>query len=301
METVGETRKKRSCSVIFLYCTLGIMSLVVISYALAYFLPDSLEISRQKIGVVEVKGILSDSRDIVRQISKYRKDPSIHGIILRIDSPGGPVAPAQEIYNEVLKTRAQKNIIASMGSLAASGGYYIASPATRIVANPGTLTGSIGVIMVSSNIQKLMRKIGLEPVVVKSGKYKDIGSPMRPMSEEERQILRNVVDDVHAQFVEAISKGRNLPIEEVRKLADGRIFTGRQALDLKLVDQLGGFEDSIELLMELEGMTERPRIVQESESRSVIDWLLQGLLRNSLGPSALPSPFPTLQYLWYAG
>lgn len=301
MQNATVTREKRPFRITLLYFVLGVAVLVAISFSLASFLPEQLAMSRQKIGVVEVQGVIIDGRHIVRQLAKYRKDPSIKGIILRINSPGGAVAPAQEIYTEVLKTRKEKKIIASMGSLAASGGYYIASPVHLIVANPGTLTGSIGVIMASSNIQELMDKIGLKPQVIKSGEFKDTGSPMRPMSPKEREILQKVVDDVHQQFVEVIAKGRNMPIEEVEKLADGRIFTGRQALALNLVDQLGSFEDSVDLLADMLGMTKPPKLVQEQETQSLLDWLLQGLLPQRFINTIVPYSFPTLQYLWYWG
>jgi len=299
METAHAPRKKKSFSARVFYFFLGVLALVGLSQILTSFLPDPLAAVRPKVGVVEVQGIITDSREVVRQLVKYREDASIRGIILRIDSPGGAVAPAQEIYDEVLKTRGTKIIIASMGSLAASGGYYIASPADRIVANPGTLTGSIGVIMASSNIGKLMDKIGIEPQVIKSGKFKDAGSPLRPMSVEERKILQNVLDDVHQQFAEAVSKARNMPLDEVKKLADGRIFTGRQALEFKLVDQLGGFEDSIELLMQLLDLQRRPKLIQEKEFRGLLSWLVQGNSATRIADTiASYHNLPILQYLW---
>ncbi|MFQ5673042.1 MAG: signal peptide peptidase SppA [Nitrospinales bacterium] len=299
MEAVNAPRKKKSFLVRLFYFFVGVLALVGLSRILAVFLPDQLVAARPKVGVVEVHGIITDSRDVVRQLVKYREDPSIKGIILRIDSPGGAVAPSQEIYNEVLKTRDTKKIIASMGSLAASGGYYIASSADRIVANPGTLTGSIGVIMASSNIQKLMDKIGIKPQVIKSGKFKDAGSPLRPMLAEERKILQQVLDDVHQQFAEAVSKARNMPLDEVNKLADGRIFTGRQAMKFNLVDQLGGFEDSVELLMQLLDLKKRPKLIQEKEFRSLLSWLIEGYSPARIADTiASYDKLPVLQYLW---
>ena len=248
-------KPKKSFGRTLLYFTLGLVALVVLSSVFSRYLSDGgLDDGKEKIALVEISGQIFDSREIVRQLSKYRRDDDIKAILLRIDSPGGAVAPSQEIYDEVLRVRADnKKIYASMGSLAASGGYYIAVAADRIFANPGTLTGSIGVIMAFGNAEKLMEKIGLEPQVVKSGKYKDVGSPARKMTGEERVYLQRVVDDVHQQFIDAVAQGRNITPKEVRKLADGRIFTGRQALELKMVDEMGGLEDVIVKLGESVG------------------------------------------------
>src|SRR3989338_536104 len=186
-------------------------------------------ISREKLALVRIEGVITESEDIVRQIKKYREDAAINGIVLRIDSPGGAVGPSQEIYKEVLRTTEGKKVVASMGGLAASGGYYIACAANKIFANPGTITGSIGVIMAFSNFEELMKKLGLKTIVIKSGKFKDTGSPVRELTGDEKKILQGVSDDIHGQFIEAVAKGRNLKIESVRELADGRIFSGRQA------------------------------------------------------------------------
>ncbi len=254
---------------------------------------------KEKIAMVEVNGAILDSYDIVRQIRNYRRDDEIKGIIIRIDSPGGAVAPAQEIYDEVLKVRAdKKKIYTSMGSLAASGGYYIASASDRIFANPGTLTGSIGVIMAFSNAEKLMNKIGLRPEVIKSGKFKDTGSPLRSMTKKERQYLQSVVNDVHQQFVEAVAKGRNMDIKEASKFADGRIFTGRKAHEMKLVDDLGGLELTISKLGEALGIEGRPKVVYEEPEESFMDWLLSSKVSENLQSNLTGSRFPTLQYLW---
>ena len=253
--------------------------------------------SGEKIGLVEIVGMITDSRDVVNQISLYRRDNSILGIILRIDSPGGAVAPSQEIYEEVLKTRKEKKIISSLGSMAASGGYYIASSSEHIIANPGTLTGSIGVIFASSNIEELINKIGLKPVVIKSGKFKDSGSPVRTMTKEEKNLLQGVVDDVHSQFVQAIVNGRNLPESEVRKIADGSVFTGKRALDLKLVDQLGGLEDSIEWMKRTLHLKNRPKIVQKKEKASLFQFLLENFSQEWFTATSLYRR-PTLQFLW---
>lgn len=284
---------------IFIVC---LAVLVCLSALFGSLFSDSLEGSARKIGVVEVIGVITDSRDIIRQLRGFNDDASILGIIVRIDSPGGAVAPSQEIYDEIIKIRkGGKKIFASMGSLGASGGYYIAAAADRIFASPGTLTGSIGVIMAFSNLEGLMQKIGLRPEVIKSGKFKDTGSPSRSMSKEERIYLQTVVDDVHSQFVEAVSIGRNMDIESARKLADGRIYTGRQAKNLKLIDSLGGLEKTISSLAQILGIVGRPTIIQEEPEVGFLDWLLQGSISKEIRNTLSPSRFSMVQYLWVPG
>ncbi len=295
-----ESRVRKSFGRILLYFLLGLLILTGIFVSITYWMQEG-SVSGEKIALVEVLGVITDSRDVVDQISRYRRDPSIRGIIVRIDSPGGAVAPSQEIYKEVLKTRKEKKIIASLGSMAASGGYYIASSADYIIANPGTLTGSIGVIFATSNIEELIQKIGLKPQVNKSGKFKAAGSPVRPMTEEEKKLLQSVVDDVHQQFVEAIATARNLPSAEIKRIADGRVFTGRRALELKLVDQLGSLEDSIQWIQLTLKLKDRPRIIQKKQQKSLLEFFLQGLASNSLTQSLTLSPLPALQYLWPFG
>ncbi|MDY0376128.1 MAG: signal peptide peptidase SppA [Desulfobacterium sp.] len=198
------------------------------------------------IGVVEIVGVIASSKEVSRQIKLFRDDPAIKAIVLRIDSPGGGVGPSQEIYREIIKAKEVKKVIASLGSVAASGGYYAASAADAIVANPGTITGSIGVIMEYANFQKIMEKIGLTPVVIKSGEFKDMGSPVREITPKEMEILQGVADEVHLQFVRDVAAGRSLEQKLVEKLADGRIYTGEKALELNLVDRLGNLEDALE-------------------------------------------------------
>jgi protease-4 len=176
----------------------------------------------------------------------------VKGVLLRINSPGGTVPTSQEINGELLALRSKnKPVVASMADVAASGGYYIACGADKIVAQPGTLTGSIGVIFNSINVKVLADKVGVQPQVVKSGLFKDIGSPFRPFTPEEKELLKGIIDDSYDQFVQVVSKGRNLPVDTVKKLADGRVYTGRQALKLGLVDQLGGYDTSLDLLQSI--------------------------------------------------
>jgi protease-4 len=201
--------------------------------------------------------------------------------VLRIDSPGGGVGPSQEIYREVMKTRLIKKVVASLGSVAASGGYYSASACDGIMANPGTITGSIGVIMEYANFKDIIKKIGLTPVVIKSGEYKDMGSPLRDLEDSEKKLLQGVVDEIHSQFVKDVATGRNLDEEKMATLADGRIFTGARALDLQLVDRLGNFGDAVEWAGTLAGITGEVTPVYPSEDgmtviKKVISSLFKG-------------------------
>ncbi|MCK9419072.1 MAG: signal peptide peptidase SppA [Nitrospirae bacterium] len=257
-------------------------------------------VGADKIALVKIEGLLVTSEHVVEELTDYAEDSSIKAIVLRIDSPGGGVVVSQEIFNAVKNARKEgKKVVASMGTVAASGGYYVAAAADRIVANPGTLTGSIGVKMEFANIEKLLEKIGVRGVVVKAGEYKDVGSPFHDMSEPEKKILQDVIDDVHSQFVKAVAEGRNMPEADVRVLADGRIFTGRQALDLKLVDQLGDLADSIKIAGELVGIKGKPRVIEkrtkipffdylrEESATWIADVITRGISRSSV----------TLQYL----
>ena len=301
MESGNTVKRKRSFGRSLLFFVLGAVAIFCVSLVVAILLPKSMIAPENQIAIVEIKGMITSSGDIVRQIKLYEEDENIHGIVLRIDSPGGSVAPSQEIYNAVLKAKENNTkIFASLGNLAASGGYYIASAADTIVSNPGTLTGSIGAIMAFSNMEELMNKVGMQPEVIKSGPFKDTGSFSRPMSKDERALLQAVVDDVHEQFVGAVAAGRNLPFKEVAQIADGRIYTGRQALKLKMVDKLGSLQDTIDLLAEELGMTDKPNIVREEEDVNFFDWLLQSSLSKNLRASLIPSPSPSLQYLWVA-
>lgn len=279
---------------------LGLLALIGMSSIISPWMAD--QGADNRIGIVEITGLIRDSQGIIKQIKEFREDKRIRGIVLRIDSPGGAVGPSQEIYDEVFKTReGNKTIYASMGTLAASGGYYIASAANRIYANPGTLTGSIGVIMAFSNFKGLMDKIGLQPEVIKAGKYKDIGSPARAMTQIERDLLQNVVTDVHQQFIEAVAKGRNLSVAEVRKVADGRIMTGRQAHSLNLVDQLGGLQVTIDQLAQKVGIIGTPKIIKKEKDVPFLDWLLQAAINQPVIQRYLPTSRSPLQYIWSAG
>ena len=280
--------------------TLGILAFFFAASFMGGLMQDGWKASNSKIAMVHVNGMLMDSTAIVRQLSKYRRDPKIKAIIVRIDSPGGAVAPAQEIYDEINKIKdANKIVYASLGSVAASGGYYIACAANYVVANPGTLTGSIGAIMAFNNVEELAKKIGVRPAVIKSGAFKDSGSPLRSMQPEELKLLQNVVDDVHQQFVRAVSLGRNLPEDEVKLFADGRVMTGKQAFEFKLVDEFGGLEKTKEILGKKIGIVGHPSVIEEKEDVPFMDWLMQTVVSKNLTQVFSPAPAPRLQYLWF--
>lgn len=236
-----------------------------------------------KVALVRVTGVILDSTDVIEELKEHSKDSSVKAIVLRIDSPGGAVAPSQEIYEEIKKIKEKKKVIVSMGTVAASGGYYISAPADKIVANAGTLTGSIGVIMEIPNISGLMQKIGVETQVIKSGAHKDMASIFKSLKPEEKEILQTVLDDVHDQFIKAVSEGRGIKFEQIKKLADGRIFTGRMAKEVGLVDEIGNLQDAIMLAGELTGIKGEPQVVQKKEKFSFIDMLKGELPKNLMG------------------
>jgi protease IV len=219
-----------------------------------------------RIGIVEAKGTIGelqngvDADKLVKLLKKYEKDDDIKAIVLRVDSPGGAVAPSQEIYDAVKRIKAKKKVVVSMGNLAASGGYYISAPADRIYAEPGTLTGSIGVIFMHFNVRGLLDWAKIDETTLKTGKYKDTLSPFRPIQETDREEIQAISDDVYGQFVKAVAEGRGLPEAKVRELAEGRIYTGRKAKELKLVDELGGVDDAVAAAWQLAGQSGEPRV-----------------------------------------
>ena len=224
--------------------------------------------------MVEIQGVITDPEPAVSTLVRFRESDKIKAIILHIDSPGGGVAATQEIYQEVLRTKKVKPVIASVGGVAASGGLYVASAADKITANSGSVTGSIGVIMQMMNVEDLLDKVGVRSVVIKSGKFKDIGSPTRPMTEEERAVLQEVVSKLHRQFVRDVAAARGLDQETVAELADGRIFTGEEAVGLKLIDRIGGFRDAVDLVKEMAGIEGKVRLVYPAADKS---WLKEFL------------------------
>lgn len=258
-------------------------------------------VGTDRVALVKIAGMLISSEHIVEELNDYADDSSVKAIVIRIDSPGGGVVVSQEIYNAVKNAKKEgKKVVVSMGSVAASGGYYVAAAADKIVANPGTLTGSIGVKMEFANVEKLLEKIGVKGMVVKAGEYKDIGSPYRDMTAQEKKLLQDVIDDVQNQFIKAVAEGRNLPETDVRAIADGRIFTGQQALALKLVDQMGDLADSIRLAGSLAGIKGRPKVVEKRKKIPFFEYLKEesaawvaDVIQNGISRSSV-----ALQYLY---
>lgn len=244
------------------------MGLFGVLYGLGLFRGEGPLNLGEKVGVIPIEGIIGDSAEIVAEINEFADNGSIRAVVLRIDTPGGGVAPSQEIYQAILELRKKKRVVVSMGSVAASGGYLIAVAADRIVANPGTITGSISAVMHYANVEELLKKVGVRSSVIKSGKFKDIGSPARTMTAEERSLIQGIVDDIYDQFVGTVSENRKIPLSKIKRLADGRIFTGRQAKALGLVDELGGLQDAVLLAGRLSGMKEKPEIVYGAKKKT---------------------------------
>lgn len=258
-----------------------------------------------RIAVVEVDGVISDDDGFLRDVRRLRRDRSVRGWVVAINSPGGVVAPSQSMYETLVRVREEDDVpvIASIGSVGASGGYYVALAADSIMALPGSITGSIGVLMEYPNVQGLMERLGVRMEVVKGGEQKDIASPFRDMEPEHREILEALVGDVHAQFMEVVAGARGMSMEEVRLLADGRVLSGRQAHASGLVDLLGNRDDAIALAGRMAGLGSRPRIVRPPEPRR--PWLIDvlfgrtvaGTVQDLLGGSAAQGAWPTLKYI----
>ena len=266
----------------------GAILIFILFFGQALINPEAIG---DKVAIIEIHGVINDSEEIIKHIHLHRNNTSVKAIVLRIDSPGGGVAPVQEIYSELKKLKS-KPIFASMGSTAASGGYYIACAAQEIFANPGTLTGSIGAVMQFIKMKTLYDKIGIEYQTIKSGEYKDIGASQRNMTPAERNLIQKTVNDVRSQFIQAIIEGRSdrLTRNEIEAYADGRIFTGRQALEQNLVDHLGTLKDAIQLAADLEGISSEPSII-EIEPRFSMRDLLRTQLKSILSLFTVPNNF----------
>ncbi|MDZ7640616.1 MAG: signal peptide peptidase SppA [Desulfurivibrio sp.] len=296
-------RRRPLLSGCLLLLVVGVVTWVAASYLLGsllgttgFFTSRSHE---QGVGVVEVKGVLTAADELIAQLNEFGRQDNIKAIILRIDSPGGAVGASQELFTEVQRVNQRKPVVASMGSVAASGGLYAALGAERIIANPGTLTGSIGVIIKFPNLEELFDKIGYRSETIKSGELKASGSPDRPLQPAERRMLQEMVSGVHEQFIEAVADSRGLSKETVRAFADGRIFTGTRARELRLVDQLGNLNDAALLAAQLGGLN--PDRVPELIYPPRREFSLLSLLLGSKGKTQLTSPLnltPVLAYEW---
>ena len=254
-----------------------------------------------RIQVVDIEGELVDSRSIIEQLKRYEDTKSVPAILLNVDSPGGGVAVSQEIYTEVKRLQEKKNkiVVAYMSSVGASGAYYVSCPANKIVANPGTIVGSIGVIAEWVNYGNLLAWAKLKDVTFKTGEFKDTGSPTRDLTEREKAYFQGLIDDMYVDFVEAVAAGRKMDVEAVRALADGRVFTGRDAREKKLIDEIGNFQDAVDLTASLAGITGKPSLLRATRQRVTLIDLLTGDVSslNPFGNQTLKSQV-RFQYLW---
>lgn len=264
---------------------LAVFIILIICYALL-----NRSVSPPLIGVVEIEGIILESEPTIKKIRALENNPQVAGIIVRINSPGGAVAPSQEIFSELRRVRTKKIIYASIASVAASGGYYIAVGTNRIFANPGSLTGSIGVIMQSFNVEKLMNRLGISVETLKAGKNKDIGSAFRSMKAGERKLLESVLADTHDQFISAVQQNRKMDATRLKQIADGRVFTGRQALHHGLIDGLAGFRKTVEVMKQELKIPEDVQLYYPQDKRDAI-----------LSMINLESLFPIRRIFTYTG
>lgn len=275
---------------IILVIAVIVITLLLVSALITLTLREPVHLDGNRVAMVKVEGPIIDSESCINELKEYADDSSIKAIVLRVNSPGGAVAPSQEIHEEVRKASQRKPVVVSMAAVAASGGYYISAPATRIVANPGTITGSIGVIMEVPNVSGLMEKIGVKSEVIKSGRHKDIASVFRGIGDEERLILQGVMDNVHEQFMRAVAEGRKMDLAKVREIADGRIFSGEQALEVGLVDEIGNIEDAIATAGQLGGIEGEPKVVMKKEKMGIFDLL------GSEVSDRIKELFPTVEF-----
>lgn len=255
-----------------------------------------------RIAVLDVEGIIDDDQEFLEDLRRFRNDPSVKGYVVNINSPGGIVAPSQSIYQELRRIRDEDDVpvVASIGGVGASGGYYIALAADSIFALAGSITGSIGVIMEIPDASELMEKVGVRMQTVMSAEHKDVGSPFRPLGPGDRAILDSLVLDVYAQFVDVVATERQLDRAQVEQVADGRILSGRQALERRLIDGLGNRRDAINVAGRMAGLGDDPRIVRPPEDRvTVWDLILgRGSARILARLGALdPDPAPRLKYV----
>jgi len=278
----------------------GILLLFLVAVSAMLRAPDGGGLGfGSRVALVELEGIILDVEDVLRDLKSHRDNPLVRAVVVRINSPGGVVGPTQELYRSLQRLReAGKPVVASLGAVAASGGYYVAVAADSIYANPGTLTGSIGVIMQMANLENLMKKVGVDYVVIKAGQFKDLGNVSRPMTPEERRVLQALLDDVHRQFIDAVAEGRKLERGRVVQFADGRVFSGAQAKSLAMVDELGGLEEAINAAAKLAGLEIPPRVILPRRRFSVMDLLRSqfGLVNTAGIVPALPV-FKTPLYL----
>ena len=300
-----EKKKSRWLFWVIVGCGSFVLAVATTVALLLYVLQDEgdsdFSFSSNKIGVIELSGVIFDSKSWIEQLQRFANNSSIKAIILRIDSPGGGVAASQEVYNEVLRVRREKKkiIVSSIGSVGASGAYYIACGTDKIVANAASITGSIGVIAEWVNYGNLLAWAKLKDVTFKTGEFKDTGSPTRELTEREKAYFQGLIDDMYVDFVEAVAAGRRMDVEAVRALADGRVFTGRDAREKKLIDEIGNFQDAVDLTASLAGITGKPSLLRATRQRVTLIDLLTGDVSslNPFGNQTLKSQV-RFQYLW---
>ncbi len=255
-----------------------VLAVALIAGAMAFFGSSgvgSFGFSRTKLGQANIYGTIMESAPVVEWLNALREDESVKGVLLRVDSPGGAIAPSQEIYRAVQRLAEVKPVVASFGTVAASGGYYVSAPATKIVANPGSITASIGVKAEFMTFGAALEKLGIKPEVLATGRFKAAGTPLKDLTEAQRRQILELMNDMQDQFVTDVAKGRNMKVEEVKAIADGRGITGRQALVYGLVDRLGGRDDAIELLKGLCGITKRVPLVEGPvEEKTLLEELI---------------------------
>ncbi len=267
--------RKRNVAFLLLFGAAVVVTLlfVAVYLGLLFFSTDHVALG-DAIAVVDVRGEIYYDRWKIDEIEAHRDNDKVKAVLVFINSPGGGVTASQAIYEALLSTREKKPVVAFMASVAASGGYYVACAADSIIAHEGTLTGSIGVIASFLHTEELFHKIGLDVTVITAGKYKDVGSPHRLMTEEERAYLGGLLDDVYQQFLRAVSLGRDMPVEEVAEIAEGRLYTGGQALRLGLVDRLGTYEQALQTAASMGGIEGEPRVIRKRKKRSLVERIL---------------------------
>jgi len=261
-----------------------ILVFIIICIALIWGIKASIQSMEPAVGILEIKGPIMDASETLDTIDNYEKDNAVRAVIIRIDSPGGKIGPSQEIYSRLLKLNKVKPVVASMSSMAASGGYYIALASRCIYALPGTITGSIGVLIQFVDVSRGLNKLGINAETITGGKLKDAGSPFRPLTKPERAYFKTIIDDLHEQFMEVVSKRRKLPMKDVKNLADGRVFTGRQAKKLGLIDRIGGLDEAINMAKSLAHLKGRIRIIRPEANKGLLSYLIKQVL----GSATLP-------------
>ncbi len=302
--------KKSRTGLAILLLAFLVIGFVIVALLVSFVIKDSdddgeglagLFSSRNQIAVIPVEDTLTASNPVLKQLRKYAKKSSVRAIILRINSPGGAVAPAQEIYAEITKAREKKPVVASIETVGASAAYYIASNADRIVCSRGSVTGSIGVIMLLPELREVFERLGVNVNVIKAGKYKDIGLSVRPLTEEERRILESFAEEIHEQFIQDVAAGRKgkIELEKLREIANGSFFTGEKAKELGLVDEIGNFYDAVRVAKKLGGIKGDVELVYpEKKWDSYLDLFLQSLaqaLSRAIEKSSVMQPAPLVR------